>query len=1080
MARRRRKEDKPVGLSPDEKKIKEFLLTNVVPLVSESDRFAIGELARGFKHIKEDDYFYVGKLLYAMYLREDLRRFVWEYASEILESVEIAEEPKELIREIAKQHGISYKEAYRLWMEAHKEMGGGSAFVSSRKLSSRKLGQILKRIERVLYELGFHDSTINRILILLTEAKDVVDLAEFYFALTEVAKVLSDVNKSLKGAKAQGEFTFVVTMLTTRPDSFVRALKVAVEEFLEMQPEKKEAETLESAAPMSLSKPSLEAPQEAEKKKTEETKEKPSEETEEINKDLASIIIGALSRIPPQAVDIIADGVKRHNKEVADIIFVLRDYRNVQELSRILGMIGGREELKGTSPEARKLYHYEEAEEEAFAYLSSMFYEINPRLPDFIIENVENVELARACMLFANEIHKIAREAKKDARKIIESVADVIRNKPNAFINLISALKGVPAEKVAKREAVEVVEARVPEVVLVGEKKVEYPRMLYAILIKLPIDLLVNLRNLSDEEKVKIFENLNILIRTYTYEIVGRLVREIFPKIARGEALTPEEEKIFEEYVLKKRAKKKKEGKEVPEYILTYDEAVKKIKEIPLWMWDVLRIIGAPSHILYFIRVCGKSPHLLSPEYLDEIIKVKKSAVVKEELEKPPVEEFGKKVKWRTYIPFRTTTFIREILIARGDRGAYPYEVYRAFKYVLWKAFPAERYYEFRREVAESTHRLKLRESGEHEAEVGGIDLDETLEGGPRVVDGALVSEVTSTPPLSKKAESKMKHPIFHVPQFSSFWKYFKVLEEAGLIKKKTEKVGEIPLTRNLDELTNVLEKGLGIVPKKIHDCVTEIYVEDRKSGNHYLLIPKENYYEVHLARIASEEGHFGKPPFARQYYVIVPERVDSPVWSAPQKFVYPMAVFGKKRYSEILRKARELGLTPYEYLAREIDTRLGELIRVEAGGSLLWGNIEWFFESLRTFKVEWHELVEEGGTTVTETVKERRKEFLSKYSEILPILEIFIMTAEDMIYEIAEELIKRQVMFGSPEEVAQKMLEGGPERLALYTAATFVLLEPFRKGKYKEVWLKRKEYVKKISQVFAKIWKTVQKHVPT
>lgn len=58
------------------------------------------------------------------------------------------------------------------------------------------------------------------------------------------------------------------------------------------------------------------------------------------------------------------------------------------------------------------------------------------------------------------------------------------------------------------------------------------------------------------------------------------------------------------------------------------------------------------------------------------------------------------------------------------------------------------------------------------------------------------------------------------------------------------------------------------------------------------------------------------KSIFPLQYYEIVPERRDSTMWEAPQKYLYPLADFGKRRYLKLKDELER------EIRKREVDIR--------------------------------------------------------------------------------------------------------------------------------------------------------------
>lgn len=133
--------------------------------------------------------------------------------------------------------------------------------------------------------------------------------------------------------------------------------------------------------------------------------------------------------------------------------------------------------------------------------------------------------------------------------------------------------------------------------------------------------------------------------------------------------------------------------------------------------------------------------------------------------------------KWRTQFPFQTSTFIQQFLTMRGNKGAYPYEVYKAYKFSLWKMITDPKY---RERIIEDK----------------GIKLDGEM------IDGELTKQIGRDVIGIIRA-----CPGIHIATYTNFWKYFMVLNLLELIKKKGKRIKS-------DK--SIFDKQLYILNKKI------------------------------------------------------------------------------------------------------------------------------------------------------------------------------------------------------------------------------------------------------------------------
>ena len=355
------------------------------------------------------------------------------------------------------------------------------------------------------------------------------------------------------------------------------------------------------------------------------------------------------------------------------------------------------------------------------------------------------------------------------------------------------------------------------------------------------------------------------------------------------------------------------------------EEEREKIEYSPKEIREILRkYIETPAEITidegYFLRKypdLAKEANKIDPIFHNIIAKLSDSeleeilyaSVMRPDLFKPPISEEipieeeieveEKKEKWRSRFPFKTATFIKSFLMMRAEKGkgAYPYEIYTAFKDAIYGTFKDE-----------ETRRMFI--------ETGEIKLN------GEAINGELTALIPeSTIGLAKKG-LKAKHPIYHVPTYQSFWKYFFILNVLDLIRRKGDKepVPGAPIT------------------------------------------------------------------FKRQYYEIMPERIDDPAWNHPQEILYPLAWLGadkvktmKEDHKEWLREQ-----LPLEKLnPEEIEEKLEKLF---------WHYLPNFFlvDYPRTAK----RIAEEKGITVEELkrlllkreyiTEKKKKELLERREEDL------------------------------------------------------------------------------------------------
>jgi len=136
---------------------------------------------------------------------------------------------------------------------------------------------------------------------------------------------------------------------------------------------------------------------------------------------------------------------------------------------------------------------------------------------------------------------------------------------------------------------------------------------------------------------------------------------------------------------------------------------------------------------------------------------------------KPPKEEIAPKPEvrppklpkrpWRSVWPFKTATFIRSYLKLKGE--ATPYEVYRAFVHTITLIIKDEK---FREEIEKKR----------------GIRVDGTID------EDIVVKEflATGVPEYYKKRMIELGIPLYHKTSYTSFWRYFYILERLGLIER--------------------------------------------------------------------------------------------------------------------------------------------------------------------------------------------------------------------------------------------------------------------------------------------------------
>jgi len=114
---------------------------------------------------------------------------------------------------------------------------------------------------------------------------------------------------------------------------------------------------------------------------------------------------------------------------------------------------------------------------------------------------------------------------------------------------------------------------------------------------------------------------------------------------------------------------------------------------------------------------------------------------------------------WRSVWPFKTSTFIRSYLKLKGE--ATPYEVYRAFVHTITLIIKDE---DFRKEIEKKR----------------GIRVDGTID------EDIVVKEflATGVPEYYKKRMIELGIPLYHKTSYTSFWRYFYILERLGLIER--------------------------------------------------------------------------------------------------------------------------------------------------------------------------------------------------------------------------------------------------------------------------------------------------------
>jgi len=114
---------------------------------------------------------------------------------------------------------------------------------------------------------------------------------------------------------------------------------------------------------------------------------------------------------------------------------------------------------------------------------------------------------------------------------------------------------------------------------------------------------------------------------------------------------------------------------------------------------------------------------------------------------------------WRSVWPFKTATFIRSYLKLKGE--ATPYEVYRAFVHTITLIIKDEK---FREEIEKKR----------------GIRVDGTID------EDIVVKEflATGVPEYYKKRMIELGIPLYHKTSYTSFWRYFYILERLGLIER--------------------------------------------------------------------------------------------------------------------------------------------------------------------------------------------------------------------------------------------------------------------------------------------------------
>lgn len=366
------------------------------------------------------------------------------------------------------------------------------------------------------------------------------------------------------------------------------------------------------------------------------------------------------------------------------------------------------------------------------------------------------------------------------------------------------------------------------------------------------------LAGLSDEERAEIlkffFNPLEELPRAEREKYTPEEVR----KILRKNVETPQE--LTEEEL---------------NFIMMHPELARKASEPHVKPFHDIVAKLSDTEIETLLLAAIKNPALFAYKPPTPTLPPEKEKPPKEV---PPPEKAPpgkKKEKWRSRLPFKTTTFIKKFLMMRAEKGegAYPYEVYRAFKNALYGI------------IRDEETRKMFREAGE-------IKID------GEAIDHELTAEI----PIKSEAIVEMgfvhmRHPIYYVPSYQSFWKYFFMLNALGLIRKRGTKV-PVP--------------GL----------------------------PKS---------------------FARQYYEIVPERIDDPIWEHPQEILYPLSWLGAGKIERMLKE---------EWILAELreELPLKKMTEEEINRELkrlLWKNIIKYYKELYYGKLE--EIAEERGITVEE-----------------------------------------------------------------------------------------------------------------
>ena len=218
---------------------------------------------------------------------------------------------------------------------------------------------------------------------------------------------------------------------------------------------------------------------------------------------------------------------------------------------------------------------------------------------------------------------------------------------------------------------------------------------------------------------------------------------------------------------------------------------------------------------------------------------------------RPPSYPMRITPRWRAYYPFRTSTFIRAFLKGRGDKGAYPYEVWNAYRKALIGI------------ISETTRKeIEEREEIPIDGYIDGFLAKEVLEGIP----------AATIPKVREGIKAAMLRATeYHICTYQSFWRYFMILERLKLIKKEGTRVMS-PTTK-------------------------------KWKTKHY----------------------------TRQYYVLVKEKEDSPMWLSPQVYLYPLSKLGRVRYKVLKETAEALDMSPME-LFEEENPELMEHIRKVRG----------------------------------------------------------------------------------------------------------------------------------------------------